>query len=95
MGKDETKVAHLSFLRICSHAFDRIRTRVMRLKGVRAERERRTMTTGGKKRKTETKEERHSRKRERERESRLSGEESGAACEAKNTTATERPASRD
>lgn len=39
MGKDETKVACLSFLCICVHVFDRTRTWVVQLKGVRAERE--------------------------------------------------------
>lgn len=38
-GKDETKVACLSFLCMCSHAFDRACTRVIWLKGVRVETE--------------------------------------------------------
>lgn len=39
MGKGETKVACLSFLCLCLRAFDRTRIWVIRLKGVRAERE--------------------------------------------------------
>lgn len=39
MGKDETKVECLSFMCMCVHAFDGTCTWAVRLKGVRAKRE--------------------------------------------------------
>lgn len=76
-GKGRNKGGVSSFLCMCVHVFDRTRTWVVRLKGVRAEREE-DDDEGRKKQKC----------RERERESRLSGENGVAACEAKHTTAT-------